>query len=196
MRRVKLLANGDPEYWYLCGAQESLAGETEQARASWRRCLELSDDYLPQVLEASGRGLSPQEMVDTVLPDRPDLLLTVAFRLYPEAGAAEERRPFLRKAVRLLDNRSGPLTLKELHAKAVAHKSLGQRDEAVAAYRQLLRRKPDQTEWRFEMAQSLQEEGRLEEARRELTLVLVRQPGHTQARELMALVSRQLTRKK
>jgi tetratricopeptide (TPR) repeat protein len=196
LSRVKLLANGDPESWYECGSLELAAGQTDRAWASWRRCLELSDRYLPTILEVSSREHSPQEMVDTVLPDRPEMLLAVAFRLYPESRAADERRPFLLKAVHLLENPSEPLTLAQLHVKAVAHKSLGQRGEALAAYRQLLMRKPDQAGWRYEMAEVLHEEGQLEETRRELVVVLAQQPNHTQARELLALVSREQIRKK
>jgi len=196
LERVKLLSGGDPEAWYLCGVQELWAKEPERAWASWRHCLELSDRYLPPILEVTARDLSPAEMIEVVLPDRPELLLAAAIRLYPEAGAAVERRPFMQKAVFLLDNRPGILKPEDLHVKAVAHKSLGQPNEAIAAYRQLLSRQPAQANWRYELAQVLHEQNRLEDARRELVVVLAQQPKHAQARELLAIVSYELTRKK
>jgi tetratricopeptide (TPR) repeat protein len=194
--RVKLLSGGDPQAWYLCGVQEFWAKEPGRARESWRRSLELSDRYLPQILEASARDLSPDDLVEAVLPDRPELLLAAAFRLYPEASAARERRPFLRKAVHLLENRPGFLTAEELHVKAVAYKSLGQPDEARAAYQQLLEREPMQAGWRCELAEVLHAQGQLEDARRQLVVVLSQQPRHAQARELMAIVNHELARKK
>src|SRR5262245_50444562 len=101
--RVKRLAGGDPEGWYLWGAAE-LGGKGHGASwARWRRCLELSDRHLPQLLAIASRELSPKDMVEVLLPDRPALLLDAAFRLYPEKGATSERRPFLQKAVRLLE---------------------------------------------------------------------------------------------
>jgi O-antigen ligase/tetratricopeptide (TPR) repeat protein len=195
LERVELLADGDSEIWYRCGIQELAAKRSQRAWACWRRCLELSDRYLAPILEVSVRVLRPEEMVEAVLPDRPRCLLNAALRLYPEAGAAEQRRPFLKKILRVLEVRTVPLNLEELHVKARTHKYLEQRDEAVAAYRELLAEQPRHTEGRFELAQVLQEQGKLEEARRALTILLNQQPEHAQARELLTLVLHELTRK-
>jgi O-antigen ligase/tetratricopeptide (TPR) repeat protein len=194
--RVKLLSSGDPEAWYLCGLQELEIREPERAWSSWRRCLELSDHYLAPILESSTGELAVPEIAEKVLPDRPELLLAASVRLFPEAGKAAERRPFLNKALRVLANRSGDLTTEEWHIKAVAHSTLGQFDEAVAAYRHLLAREPGQAVWRCELAQVLHDRGWLQDARREVVLTLAQQPGHAPARELMALISHELARKR
>jgi O-antigen ligase/tetratricopeptide (TPR) repeat protein len=193
--RVKLLSGGDPEAWYLCGIEEYLAKEPGRSRASWRRCLELSDRYFPQILGLSSRGLDPGEIVESVLPDRPELLLAAALQLYPEAGSARERRPFLEKAVRLLEN-NGALKPEELHVKARACNLLGQPEEAIVAYRELLEQQPNQADWRLELAQVFHDQGRLEDARRELVVVLAQQPAHGQARELMTIIGHELAHKR
>jgi O-antigen ligase/tetratricopeptide (TPR) repeat protein len=192
--RLKRVANGDPEAWYLSGAQELLGDDPARAWASWRRSLELSDRYFPQILGAAATFLAPHEVVESVLPDRPELLLAAAQRLYPDAGAASQRRPFLEKAARLLEGSSNGLTPEGLHTLAVTRKQMGQPQEAVAAYRKLLVQRPRQADWRYELAQILYEQGELEEARRELVLALTQQPKHAQARELLTLVSREITR--
>jgi O-antigen ligase/tetratricopeptide (TPR) repeat protein len=195
LERVKLLSGGDSEAWYVCGIEEYMAKEPARARASWRRCLELSDRYFPQILGLSSHDLAPGEIVEFVLPDRPELLLAAALQLYPEAASARERRPFLEKAVLLLETR-GNLKPEELHVKARAYKLLDQPPEAIAAYQELLERQPNQADWRFELAEVFNDQGRLEDARRELVVVLAQQPAHGKARELMAIVGHELARKR
>jgi O-antigen ligase len=191
--RVKLLAPGDPESWYLCGLQELEAREPERAWASWRRSLELSETYLIQIAVRSARILGPQKMLAMVLPDRPDVLLAAASRLYPEAGA-RGRRPFLDKALRLLEAKPEPLALKDLYLKAQLQKALGQKARAVADYRALLAREPEQVAWRFELARFLYDLGRLRESRRELLIILAYEPKHSSARELLKIVTDEITR--
>jgi tetratricopeptide (TPR) repeat protein len=194
--RVKMLAANDPDIWYQCGVQELAAKEPRQAWESWRRCLELSDRYLAPILEASAAVLGPGELIETVLPDRAEVLLSAAFRLYPEAGAEALRRPFLEKALILLERETAPFKPEQLHTRATAHKHLGQHEQAVAAYHELLAREPENSAWRCELAQVLFEQGKLEEARRSLAIVLTQQPGHAQARELLGLVVHELARKR
>ncbi len=194
--RVKWVAPGDPEAWYLCGLQELSAHDPVVAWASWRRCLELSDLYLTAILEASALTLSPEEIVESVLPDRPELLLAAARRLYPGAGESDQRRPFFDKVLRLLDGPPESLDAEDLHVKAVALRSLGRSAEALTAFERLLFKRPEQTGWRYELAEALHEQARLEDARRELVIVLAQQPQHVQAHELMAVVSHELARQR
>jgi O-antigen ligase/tetratricopeptide (TPR) repeat protein len=196
LARAKQLSAGDPKAWYLYGIDELAAKETAQAWESWRHCLELSDMYLPLILGPTLSALGPEEIVDKVLPDRPALLVTAAFMLYPEASAARERRPFFEKAVRVLDAQPGEPKPEDLRAKARALKGLGSPEEALAVYRQLLQQQPLETAWRFELAQILYEEHKLEDARRELVVILAQQPKNPPALELAALVSHELARQK
>jgi O-antigen ligase/tetratricopeptide (TPR) repeat protein len=193
-RRAKLVEPANPNVWHLCGAQELRDGRPEQAWESWRRCLELSQRYLPAILHSSSQLLGPRELVEKVLPARPDVLVAAATQLYPAAEAAAERRPFLEEALRLLEARRGLATGADLRLKAQTHKSLGQPAEALAAYQELLAREPRQAEWRYELAQLLYEQGRLQEARRELHVVLAQQPAHAAARALLSVVIRELAR--
>ncbi len=194
--RAKFLAPGDPDTWHLCGIQELQAGEPNRAWASWRRCLELSDRHLQEILEASLQVLDSDALVETVLPDRPERLVTAARRLYPDAASEEQRRPFFLKALRVLEAKPDPLSPEDLHAKAVACRAIGRSTEALATYQELLTRQHDKIAWRYELAEVLREQGQLENARRELVIVLAQQPAHPQARELMAIVAHELRRKK
>jgi O-antigen ligase/tetratricopeptide (TPR) repeat protein len=194
-RRAKLLAPGQAEMWYRCGLQEFTLNYPEDAWATWRHCLELSNDYLPQILSRTSR-LKTDQLLEKVLPDNPDVLLAAALHLYPDAGAIEQRRPFLEKALRLLESKMEGLGARDLHVKAQVHRALDQPDRAVQSYRELLEREPAQASWRFEFASYLYELRKLEEARRELTVVLAQEPNHGQARGLLNTVMRELLQEK
>jgi O-antigen ligase len=184
LRRTKLLSPGQAKLWYLCGLRELTLGRPEDAWATWRHSLELSGDYLVPILGQTA-DLSTGQLMEKVLPDSPDVLLAAALRLYPDAEAVEERRPFLEKALRLLGPKSERLAARELHVKAQVYKTLDQPDKAVQSYRELLNREPSQTSWRFEFALYLYDLGKLEEARRELAAVLAQDPSHDAARRLL-----------
>jgi len=190
MARVQLLAPADPTFWYYCGNQELFHNHCDRAWKSWRRCLELSDRYLPMILERGVKLLGPDRLIREVLPEKPDLLFTAAFKLYSRTDATEERKPFLDKALAILEQKPGSLSLEDLHIKAVVQKHLGHPVEAMGAYKDLLARDPLQLTWRYEFAQLLYEEGRLAEARAELLFVLAQKPRHREAYELLTIVTR------
>jgi tetratricopeptide (TPR) repeat protein len=194
--RAKRLRPSDPELWYFAGVQEIQDGRPDEAWQSWRRSLECSGRYLPEILDRGAKLLPPADLVNKVLPDRPDLLLAVASQLYPQPEALAQRRPFLEKALALLANRPDLMKAKDLQVKASIHRSLGQPEEALAAYREALAREPQQVGWRYEFAKLLYQQGRLQEARHELLIILGQQAGHAQARELFEAVTREMAEKK
>jgi hypothetical protein len=135
-------------------------------------------------------------VAEDLLPDRADMMVTAAYRLFPGPDAAAARRPFLDRAGRVLEDRAGPLTPPEMHARALVLQSLGRRDEAATAYQTLVAREPRQVAWRFEFARLLSDLGRLEESRRQLLDLLEQDPNHSAARELLADVAREIARTK
>jgi predicted Zn-dependent protease len=144
----------------------------------------LSGQYLQDILDQSAGRLAPQEILGRVLPDDPGLLVKAASHLYPKPEQAAERRPFLERALILLEQRPGPLQAQDLHTKAVIHTSLGQPAEALATYQAALTREPQQADWRCEFAQLLYQQGQVQEGCREALIVLRQQPGHAQALQL------------
>jgi tetratricopeptide (TPR) repeat protein len=151
--------------------------------------LEQSEERLTTVLEWSRDAATTAELLEELLPDRPRLLVTSAFFLYPQPEASAQRRPFLEKARRLFQEQSGPWTGDDLHAKAVACAALGQPAEALKAYQSALDREPNQLEWRYEYAKILYEQGRSAEARQEVLTVLDRNPGYGAAQTLYKTIA-------
>jgi O-antigen ligase len=188
LRRVKLLAPDDPGQWYLCGVQELFDGQAAQAWQSWRHSLGLSNQYLPEIVAGLARSPDAASLLEQVLPDRADCWFTAADQLYPTAAEPEKRRPLLDKALRLLQTQPGPLNADELHREATVCAILGRSAEAAAAYEQALDDRPDQFDWRMEYAGLLRDQGRLNESRREISLLLANRPVDARARDLLKSV--------
>ena len=184
LRRAKAADPVNPYVWYWCGRLEWGDEQTEQACDSWLRCLELSDHYLPDILDASSLRPNREDVAQNLLPARPET---------PQSAAG--RRLFLEQALRQLEARPAPPAGPDLHLKAIFLKSLGRPNDAAAAYEELLLREVGQVEWRVEYAQLLYEQGRLQDARRELLTVLAQQPTHAGARALLGEVDRALARR-
>jgi hypothetical protein len=220
-QRAKFLVPFDPEIWFFCGFQELQAEQEDQAWANFRRSLELSDRRLPDILLASWEHLKPNQLIDRVLPGKPETLLAAALELYPQpenlfprvyerwnrtphlwasrlilAGAStgayslepaggaylafvlawdypylEERRPFLEKALGLLETQGKTLRGTDYHVKAWAHWLLWQTDQAESAFKMALIHEGLNGQWRLEYAHLLFQQGHLREAQRELVIV-------------------------
>ena len=110
--------------------------------------------------------LKPFAIRDEILPDDPKILVAAALQLYPRPTA--ERQLFLDKAVALLENQTTPLKGKDLRAQALIQSALGRSEEALAIYQAALAYEPRQVTWRFEFAQLLFQQKRLQEARDEM----------------------------
>ena len=185
LRRAKLLDPDDPDTWYLCGVQEVFDDQREEAWKSWRRSLELSNRRLPEIVASLSQRADAADVLDRVLPDRPVLWLAAADQLYPEPEAGAKRRPFLEKALLLLERQPSSLSGDELHQQAAIFVALGRGPEALATYQKALDQQPNQAGWRYEFARLLRDQGRLQESRRELSGILAERPGDAQARELL-----------
>jgi O-antigen ligase/tetratricopeptide (TPR) repeat protein len=193
LERAKLLDPGDPEVWYRCGFLELQVPDPATAWQSWRRSLELSDRYLPEILARARKHLPPPTILSTILPDRPGVLLRAAKTLYPAPEDTDEGRPFLEKALIMLGQQPA-LSAEEYEEKARAHAALQQPEAALAAYQAALDRRPEAADWRYAYARLLFKQGQLHEARREVRTILDLRPQDGPARELFGEVSRELAR--
>ena len=141
--RARVVAPSIPEVWYLSGVQDLIDGHADRCWKNWHRCLELSDQYLPDIVDKSSELLQPQEMLDKLCPPQPGILLAMATRLSARANLGPTRQALLRKALVLLEGQAGTKAIADLHMVAFAQRSLGMDSEAVSAYQILLARDPN-----------------------------------------------------
>jgi tetratricopeptide (TPR) repeat protein len=195
MRRAKLLSPGQVEMWYVCGLRELTSNRPQDAWATWRHCLELSDQYLAQILGQTSH-LKTNQLLEKVLPDRPDVLLAAALYLYPDFGSVQRRRPFLEKALRLLESQEGGTGARDSLVKARIYKALDQPDRAIVSYREFLNRDASQMRVRYEFACYLHEMRKLEESQRELMVILAQEPKNGVAKSLLDTVVHNMLQEK
>jgi O-antigen ligase/tetratricopeptide (TPR) repeat protein len=190
LQRALLILPCDPRILYAAGLHEMAEGRTENACSYWRRSLECSDVFLSPILARTDAGLAPAALAARVVPDQPAMLIAAAGRQTTCLGE-EAARPLFERTLIVLGARNGTLSAEEFHLKALAHRALGQRQEALAAYRSALEEKPDDG-WRYEFAELLRRQGMLQEARRELSRILANSPGDAPARELYDAVLQEI----
>jgi O-antigen ligase/tetratricopeptide (TPR) repeat protein len=190
LARAKLVAPAKADLWFRCGQYELEDKQPDRAWASWRRSLELSDLCLRQILDRSGAALGPSGILERILPDRPDVLTAAAAQLYPAPG--EGRRPFLERASAVLATRPGPISTEDLHLRATIERDLGRSAEALATYREALVRDPQRVDWRGEFAELAYEQGRYQESRQELLMILSLRPEDARFRALLDEVTRKI----
>jgi tetratricopeptide (TPR) repeat protein len=190
--RAKLLIPFDPELWYICGVQELFDNQPDKAWKSWRHSLELSDLYFSEIVRAGSAVLGTEGLLTQVLPEKPALLARAADLLYPNSEDAGHREPLLSKAQSLLRQQPpNQMDAEQWHIEAIIARSRKQVPEAIDAYRAALARRPTEVEWRYELADSLFQGGKIDESHRELVTILRQRPDHTQARQLYEVVSHQ-----
>jgi O-antigen ligase/tetratricopeptide (TPR) repeat protein len=188
--RAKRVVTNDPDLLFLFGVQEILLGQKDRAMDSWHRSLNISDRNVEAVLQLGRGALSSKDFAERVLPEKPEILLSAALRLYPQAGAVEERRPLLEKALVLMKAQGFSLKPEHFYLQAQIHENLGQTADALRAYQKAVSLQSRQITWRLAYARLLHADGKEAEATRELYTILEYEPHHREARALLVEIDR------
>jgi predicted Zn-dependent protease len=146
---------------------------------------------LPDILKRLGDKPDPEAVAERLLPDKAEMLVDAARRLYPDEADVESQRPFLLRAVRLLQERTGSQG-KDLYLRGRIEAGLGHPTEAIKAYRLALARESSQIMWRLELAKLLIDNGDFKEAEQELERLEREQPNQPEAKDLLETLKREL----
>jgi tetratricopeptide (TPR) repeat protein len=192
IERAERLVPADPLLWYTAGIQQLADGQPDKAWRSWNRALQLSDTNLTLILNRCAGHLTPQETLDRVLPDRPEILLAAARHLCAGPTAVAQRRPFLERALAAWNRHCSSSSADDLYVKTQIYRLLEEPEPALAAIRDALLEDPDRFGWRYEYATMLYAQGHLADARRQLDPVLGQRPQHAQAQELLDTITRRI----
>lgn len=188
--RAKLLITNDADMWCQFGLQEALLGKLTRARKSWRRCLELGDKHLDEIIEIGGNLFPPDVFAEQVLPPRPPVLLKAALFLYPGPDGLEMRRHFLERALALLDTPDAPRNGTHFFLAAQCHQHLDQEAEARQAYGKAIALEPRNPAFRVAYAEYLDNLGHQDAARQEVHRALAAEPGNAAAHALLEKMTR------
>lgn len=173
IHRACSVAPGDPDIWFHAGVLDAQAGRNVNAMNAWRHCLLLSDQYVNIVLYVAEPVLNDTQLVEWLLPPKPEMLLHLAKTRYavsnPDPHTIRDR--LLARAADLVHNASAnPAETTPLDAPARSHllgaiyAEQGNLSEALTHYRTAIASRPFELEWQYEFAQHLVEAGQLDEA--------------------------------
>ena len=173
--RAKLLLKSDSEIRFACGVEAAKTGDRERAMVEWKKSLELSPKQLRPILREAGKSLSPQEVLRSLLPDDPVVLMGAADELYPNRRSHRaERRPFVERAA--YGNRPGA-TIAQLVASAAACEELDRGDDARRAWERALELDRDRGKTRDGLARFLEADEQYADALPHLEWLLAKNPN-------------------
>lgn len=193
LNRVKLLQPNRAETWFLCGHLEGMAGLRDEALKSWRRSLEISDEFIEPIVQESTLDLlqpelrlNSQELMEKLLPpDSPHLLVKAAWALYPTTKEVEQRKPFMEKAIAILEKRKDVLSPENQYTYGLALWGVDRREQGLEHLISSTRAQPGRVVWRMDLARLYFELEKYADAREQLGLVLRAQPNNVEAAELL-----------
>lgn len=191
--RMKLLFPQRADTWYFAGELEWLRGERDQSLASWKRSLELSDNFLDRIVTTAALAslqkemkLTSQEIMTKLLPARSaSYFVKVAWILYPGATQSLERRPFMDEAIRILEKQDDLLAPEHQYTYGLAKWGNNLREQAAQHLVVAVRAKPTKIDWRMDLARLYFELEKFAEAREQLNIILLRQENNAEANLLL-----------
>jgi tetratricopeptide (TPR) repeat protein len=196
IQRACLVCQWSAELFFLAGVQLLSDNQEESAWKAWRHCLELSASYLGPILTRSCARWPASQIVERIIPENPQLLVQASQLKYPNQDETEQRRPYLERALHILNDRGTKLDATGLHLQGEINAMLSKPAEALLCYGRALKMDPRQGQWRLEYAQLLRQQGRLEEAKQELQRLLTYGPQNQVVRDLLRQVVEELSKKR
>jgi O-antigen ligase len=201
LERALRSAATDPAIWHARGKQRLDAGDADGAWSDWRQSLALSDRYLRFILPEALAHLSPDEFLEKVLPDRPEIIHAVSTWFLKNTPVPKFMLvPYHVRGLALFDAKGGALSPAEDEMRGDMLHEMGRDRDAVVALRRAVAREPALIERRLKLARVLYDLAKEEnddaelfrEARRETAAVLARDPANREAQDRAALLDREL----
>jgi O-antigen ligase/tetratricopeptide (TPR) repeat protein len=184
LERLRTLVTTDDRLLLASGLAEFQARRVSLGLADWQRVAARVPDRLPGMLDYALQLELPVEQVLQLMPDDPAQSIAVAANHLGGSQRAALREQVLARA------------REQLHAQApsperhyLAGLVLAQTDDDLsAAIRELsaaVEQRPDQAEWRYELAAVLQKSGQVEAAREQASLCYSQYPTNSRYERLL-----------
>lgn len=193
LERAVRSAPSDPMIWFACGKHRYDSGDFDGAWRDWKRSLALRDTFLDPIFKDAFEQITPFEILDKVLPERPELIYKVAQQIIRDSGLPSRLlAPYFKRALELLDQREANRSAKDEMLRGILLQNLNRPAESIVAFQHALEKDPAMIDCRLKLANQLYESSRFEEAAKEAMLVLNRDPFNQEAKELVAVLEREL----
>jgi tetratricopeptide (TPR) repeat protein len=162
----------------LAGQAAAQAEDLRLAARCWQKALAIHEDRWEEIVLAAAMVMTPQQILDQVLPAGARLPLLVADQLYAEPESREAREQFLKASADRAPRDPGLSTIERLWVEGQARALLDQRQAARDLMTRALRAGDARPEWREEFIGLLIAWGDLEEASRQARIGAALYPGN------------------
>ena len=189
LERVRQTARGNPGILTRCGLLELQAGRADLACKSWQMSLELSMGQLPEIVKLARPHMDLATHVPEMVPNSPERVIQVAETHFAGEGDREIRRSLLDKAesqlwVGQFDEAKRRSLLGKIASQRNAHR------QAVRYFTEAVAMRPENNQWRYELAVALKQAGRLPEAQEQARVCVRTDPENQEYEALLREVIR------
>ncbi len=162
----------------LAGQAAAQARDIDLAARCWQKALSIHTEGWMEVVVAASTVMSPEQILDQVLPPGGRFPLLVAERLFTTPEWRETREKFLRACIERLPNDTDMSSAERLWIQSQARALLGERDSARKLMTEALLADSHHPEWREAFIDWLIAWGELEEASRQARIGRTLHPDH------------------
>jgi O-antigen ligase/tetratricopeptide (TPR) repeat protein len=176
--RALRLAGYDQRVLLLAGQAAVQADDIDLAARCWRKAIAVHKDNQIEVVVAAATLMTPDQILEKVLPPGARLPLLLADRLYsgPESNAAREK--FLRASIERLAGDTELSPAERLWVEGQARARLGEPEQARKVMTEALAAEPIHADWREEFIGLLIAWGDIDEAARQARIGSTLHPDH------------------
>ncbi len=177
------------------GAELMAAGRFDEAWPAWRESIRFNPFRMEYILAQASQRLSPEEIVQLVLPPNARSVFSAA-TLADRNGDHAAEKVYLTRVLELLPMDDPALArdsqefAKRWELVARSNVRLDNIEAAIAAYKNAISYKPDAAEWRLTLVQLLIKQANYDQAAREVRTALVFEPDNETLKALQNRISR------
>lgn len=183
--RARRLHPSNCDIAYGLGSLQYDQGNFDAAWTAWNASLQFVPNHLTQILERTVKHLTAEEIIQRLLPAKPDLLLRAAEHS-ERVGRSDDARIYLAHVAGMLEQSATDAASHEMLARV--YSQMQETDKAIASYRSAILLNPGQMQWRMELVKLLIKQERLEEAQREVRSLLVFEPDNVTVQAMKSRV--------
>ena len=170
VRRALAQSGNDTRVMALGARAAVQVRDLELAARCWRKSLEINPATADDVALSAGAVLSPEQILDQVLPESGTLVIRFVDLLYQDAASKTARRLFLNEAIKRAGRDPKQTEPERLWCEAQARARLDERDLARKQMESALAEEPTREGWRNEYIDWLIRWGDTEEAFAQATI--------------------------
>ena len=166
--------------WYsvLAGQAAAQARDIALAARCWRKALSLRPEAWMEVVGAAATLMTPEQILDQVLPPGGRLPFLLAEQVYTTPEWRETREKYLRACIKRVPNDTDMSSAERLWLESQARALLGERDLARNLMSESMLADSHHPEWRERFVDWLLAWGEVEEASRQARIGLTLHPDH------------------